>query len=176
MLREVHRTIDWGRPPAVGSTSASRFVSNCGFFRAVGVRPPPGRRRRPGSSRSPDRTSLSPREIVERERPVVRATRPIPPWPKERASVAAQYRRDLSVSSGASDAYLARTTASSKVEIETVPGYMAHLFSSSPLDSVGLLAPLAHEVIGRQDAMGDDDRHSVACEPVWNQQSLGADE
>ena len=102
-------------------------------FRTVGVRPPPDRRMRPGSSRSPDRTSLSPREILEREKPVVRATRTILPWPKERASVAAQYRRDLSVSSGAWDAYLARTTASSTAETETVPGHIAHLFSISPL-------------------------------------------
>lgn len=132
MLREVHRTGDWGRPAAVGSTSASRSATSFGSFRVVGVRPPPGRRMRPGSSRSPARTSLSPREIVERERPVARATRPIPPWPKERVSVAAQYRRDLSVSSDARDAYLTRTTASSTAEIDAVPGYIVQLLSSSP--------------------------------------------
>ena len=64
---------------AVGSTNASRSATNLGFFRAVGGCPPPGHRKRPGSSRSPDRAILSPREIVERERPVACATRPIPP-------------------------------------------------------------------------------------------------
>lgn len=79
VLREVHRTGDWDRPTAVGSTSAARSATNFGFFRAASVRLPPGRRMRLVPSRSPEWTSLSPREIVNRERPMARATRPIPP-------------------------------------------------------------------------------------------------
>jgi hypothetical protein len=92
----------WSARPAPPDRAAAWALSMVRF------RPPPGRRTRPGGSRARDRSSLSPRPIVEVEIPVARATRAVPPRPRARASVAAHTRRDRSVSVDASARYFAR--------------------------------------------------------------------
>jgi hypothetical protein len=64
---------------------------------------PPGRRTRPGSTRSPDSSSASPRRTVSSEIPVARTTAPTPPGPCELASAAAHNRRRRSSNSGANN-------------------------------------------------------------------------
>src|SRR5579864_3384507 len=54
-----------------------------------------------------------PRTIVDREIPVARSTKAIPPCPNARASVAAQSRRDRSVNAGARLSYFARRVSKS---------------------------------------------------------------
>ncbi len=107
-LFAVHRSGDRGSPEAVGSTKPSRSRSSVGSLSMVRFRPPPGRRTRPAATRARDRTSRSPRVIVDVEMPVACATSVMPPRPRARASVAAHTRRDRSVSVGASARYLAR--------------------------------------------------------------------
>src|SRR6266852_2518866 len=108
VLFAVQRRGESGAPEAVGSTKPSRSRSSVGSLSTVRLRPPPGRRTRPGGTRARDRSSVSPRAIVEVEMPVARATRAIPPRPRARASVAAHTRRDRAVSVGASARYFAR--------------------------------------------------------------------
>jgi hypothetical protein len=55
-------------------------------------------------------SSRKPRWIVGREIPVARSTKPMPPCPSARASVAAHIRRERSVNTGASAACFARKT------------------------------------------------------------------
>ena len=108
VLFAVQRRGESGAPEVVGSTSPSRSRSSVGSLSIVRLRPPPGRRTRPGASRTRVRSSLSPRVIVDVEMPVARATSAMPPRPRARASVAAHTRRDRSVSVGASARYFAR--------------------------------------------------------------------
>ncbi len=63
----------------------------------------------------------SPRRIVAAERPVARATTPMPPWPSARASVAAHSRRERSVNTGGSAACFARRVATDTPALYPVP-------------------------------------------------------
>jgi len=70
-------------------------------------RPAPGVRFRPDGKDVCASSSRKPRWIVAREMPVARSTKPMPPWPRVRASLAAHSRRQRSVNTGASAAYFA---------------------------------------------------------------------
>ena len=59
----------------------------------AGLRPPPGRRTRPGPGEPPRSSSAIPLRIVSKAIPVARAVAAIPPRPADRASAAAHNRR-----------------------------------------------------------------------------------
>ena len=71
--RGVHRRGDSGSPRLWVSTNRSRSARSVGSAVVTGVRPAPGRRTRPGSSRSPVSSSRQPRRIVFSAIPVARA-------------------------------------------------------------------------------------------------------
>src|SRR5215212_8017791 len=111
-LLEVHRSGDSGSPRVDGSTSRSRSSTTPGSVSLIGLRPPPARRTRPGSGRSPASSSAIPRRIVLSPIPVTRATSATPTAPCERASAAAHSRRRRSSHSDPNSRQRTRTFSS----------------------------------------------------------------
>jgi hypothetical protein len=96
-LFDVHNSTCIGSPRQSSATRRSNATTKPGSFSTIDRRPPPGRRTRPTSSRSPESIS----RIVFSEIPLALATAATPPRPNTRASDAAQIRRARSFNSGA---------------------------------------------------------------------------
>src|SRR4029450_5329854 len=85
----VHRSGDIGSPRSSGSTSASRAGTRSGSCQAADLRPPPGRRTRPGGTGTwPASSSTTPLRTVVSLTPATCATARTPPCPSSRASTA----------------------------------------------------------------------------------------
>src|SRR5438067_2289913 len=98
-LLQVQRKGDCGSPRVTGSTRCSRSARTLGSRSTVFLRPPPGRRMRPGGALGTvPLSSLIPPSMVLRDNPVARATAVIPPHPRASASDAATARRPRSSS------------------------------------------------------------------------------
>ena len=96
VLLLVQRSGDIGSSRVAGATSRSRAGSSSGSLASARLRPPPGRRIRPGPTSTLDAASPSsskPRWTVRRATPVARATASMPPRPATLASAAASTRR-----------------------------------------------------------------------------------
>src|SRR5215472_9135786 len=92
VLLQVQRSGDSGSPRVVSSIIASSLRTSCGSDWVIGLRPPPGRRIRPGQL-TPASISRIPLWIALRDKPHARLTRLTPPRPKVLASFAAIRRR-----------------------------------------------------------------------------------
>ena len=88
----VQRSGDSGSPRVVSSIIASSLCTSCGSDWVIGLRPPPGRRIRPGQV-NPASISPIPLWMALRDKPHARLTRLTPPRPKDLASLAAVRRR-----------------------------------------------------------------------------------
>jgi hypothetical protein len=95
-LLQLQRSGDIGSPRSVGSTRAKSAGNSPASVATNDLRPPPGRRIRPGSRRSPSARSCRPRPIVLGAMPVMWATAAIPLYPAPFASAAANRRRSRS--------------------------------------------------------------------------------
>ena len=86
----VHFSGEPGSPMVLSSSSSSSAAVNPGSLSSSFLRPPPGRRARPGASApSPSSSSAcdTPAATVSSDTPAARATAAIPPYPSARASV-----------------------------------------------------------------------------------------
>src|SRR6202041_2418940 len=92
VLLQVQRSGDSGSPRVVSSIIASSLCTSCGSDWVIGLRPPPGRRIRPGQV-NPASISPIPLWMALRDKPHARLTRLTPPRPKDLASLAAVRRR-----------------------------------------------------------------------------------
>src|SRR6516225_3061640 len=101
VLLQVQRSGDSGSPRVVSSIIASSLCTSCGSDWVIGLRPPPGRRIRPGQV-TPASISRIPLWIALRYKPQARLTRLTPPRPKALASLAAVRRRVRSSKCGQS--------------------------------------------------------------------------
>src|SRR5712691_5085622 len=117
VLLQVQRSGDSGSPRVSSSMMASNVCRSCGSETVMGLRPAPGRRRRPAGNTTPCRISLMPLAIALRDSPHARLTRLTPPWPTVIASLAAMRRRARSSNNG----HTARNFAVSLARLST-PG------------------------------------------------------
>src|SRR6516165_7875751 len=92
VLLQVQRSGDSGSPRVVSSIIPSSLCTSWGSDWVIGLRPPPGRRIRPGQV-TPASISRIPLWIALRDKPHARLTRLTPPRPKTLASLAAVRRR-----------------------------------------------------------------------------------
>src|SRR5207247_2188524 len=142
-LLQVHRSGDCGSPRVVGSISFSKSATNVGSWSIVRLRPPPGRRTRPGASAAAPRalSSLAPARMARRETPVARATADTPPAPAAATSAAATSRRRRSSRCRSISRNRRRIAASATIHgirYQRRSHNLVHLFRDDPLvDGLG---------------------------------------
>ena len=98
----THSKAASGSPRMDDCTNSFRAAKIPGWVSVAGLPPPPRRRTRVLNITAPERRSARPRSIVLRAIPVACDTATTPPRPAARASLAANNRRPLSSSAGAS--------------------------------------------------------------------------
>ena len=98
----VHVISDPGSPRVDASSRSRSAGINRGSRSSSFLRPPPGRRTRPGPASSPDASSAAPSATVCHDAPAACATAPTPPSPAARATAPSTSRRDRSSSLGSS--------------------------------------------------------------------------